>query len=232
VKTLIVGDIHGCWDELNDLLDLAALGADDEIISVGDLVDRGPDSPRVLAFFRDSANTRTVMGNHERKHVRAARGETDPAQGQVITALQFGEDYAAALDYMATLPAYLELPQADIVHGYFEPRVPLAQQRDTVIIGTMSGETYLHDLFDHPWYQLYDGEKPLIVGHRNYLAAPVPLLYPTAEAPRVYGVDTGCVYGGALTGLILPEFRLISVPSRANHWEILQRQYDWLSDDS
>jgi LPS-assembly protein len=57
VKTLIVGDIHGCWDELNDLLELAALGADDAIISVGDLVDRGPDSPRVLAFFRDSANT-------------------------------------------------------------------------------------------------------------------------------------------------------------------------------
>jgi hypothetical protein len=101
-----------------------------------------------------------------------------------------------------------------------------------VIIGTMSGETYLEKkLGERPWYEFYDGEKPLVVGHRNYLAAPVPLLYPSAMPARVYGLDTGCVHGGALTGLILPEFKLISVPSRGNHWQALQEQYGWLGDD-
>jgi serine/threonine protein phosphatase 1 len=230
---LIVGDIHGCWDEFQDLLDKAALGADDTIISVGDLVDRGPGSVRVLRFFRDMGNARAIMGNHERKHIRAARGETEPAKSQLITRVQFGEDeYPAALDYMASLPSYLQLDQVDIVHGFFEAGVPLEGQRPTVIIGTMSGEQYLEKRFDHrPWYTLYDGEKPLVVGHRNYLAAPVTLLYPSASAARVYGLDTGCVYGGALTGLILPDFRLISVVSRANHWQALQDEYAWIGDD-
>jgi serine/threonine protein phosphatase 1 len=228
VKTLVVGDIHGCWDEFQALLDAAALGAGDRIISLGDLVDRGRQSPRVLRFFRDTLNASAIMGNHERKHVRAARGETNAALSQIITRFQFGEDYAAALDYMASLPAYLELPEADLVHGFFEPGVPLARQRDTVIIGTMSGDTYLQETLDRPWYALYDGVKPLIVGHRNYLASPVPLLYPSSAAPRVYGLDTGCVYGGALTGLLLPDFRLFSVPSRVNYWEDLQREYGWL----
>ena len=141
MKTLIVGDIHGCWDEFAALLEQAALSADDVIISVGDIVDRGPDSPRVLAFFRDTPNASAIMGNHERKHVRAAKGETDPAQSQIITGLQFGDDYPAALQYMESLPAYLQLDAVDIVHGFFEPGVALEDQRPTVIIGTMSGET-------------------------------------------------------------------------------------------
>lgn len=230
MKSLIVGDIHGCWDEFQALLDLAALGADDPIISVGDLVDRGPQSPRVLRFFRDTPNARTIMGNHERKHVRAARGETNLAQSQLITGLQFGDDYSEALDYMGSLPAFLELPEADLVHGFFEPDVPLAEQRDSVIVGATSGENYLLETLDRPWYTLYDGDKPLIVGHRNYLGLSRPLLYPP-ESPRVYALDTSCVYGGALTGLILPDFSLISVPSRANYWADIQREYDWLGDD-
>jgi len=231
VTSLIVGDIHGCWDEFQALLDLAALGSDDHIISVGDLVDRGPHSPRVLRFFRDTPNASSIMGNHERKHVRAEQGETNLAQSQLITGLQFGDDYGAALDYMRTLPAFLELPEVDLVHGFFEPGVPIAEQRDAVLIGATSGETYLTEKLDRPWYTLYDRVKPLIVGHRNYLGITEPLLYPP-ESPRVYALDTSCVYGGALTGLILPDFRLISVPSRANYWADLQHEYDWLGDDN
>ncbi len=77
VKTLIVGDIHGCWSEFQSLLDRAALGTDDQIISIGDMVDRGPESPRVLEFFRDTPNARAIMGNHEMKHIHAAGGETE-----------------------------------------------------------------------------------------------------------------------------------------------------------
>lgn len=73
MQTLVIGDIHGCYFELQALLDKAGLSNGDSIISLGDFVDRGPETPQVLEFFRQTANTRAIMGNHERKHVRAAR---------------------------------------------------------------------------------------------------------------------------------------------------------------
>lgn len=67
---MIVGDIHGCYAELSDLLDLAGLSAKDEIIALGDIVDRGPESPRVLDFFlgqpAGTPRARSQMGSHDR----------------------------------------------------------------------------------------------------------------------------------------------------------------------
>ena len=67
MQRLVVGDIHGCWEELQELLDAAALASDDQIIAVGDVVDRGPDSPSVLEFFARGAQVSSLIGNHERK---------------------------------------------------------------------------------------------------------------------------------------------------------------------
>ena len=79
MQKLIVGDIHGCWVEFQELLDKAGLADGDRVIAVGDFVDRGPSTPRVLDFFRGQPNTRAIQGNHERKHVRSARGEVKAA---------------------------------------------------------------------------------------------------------------------------------------------------------
>lgn len=220
MRHFIIGDIHGCYHELQALLGKAELANGDAIIAIGDIVDRGPDSPRVLDFFRTTPSARSLMGNHERKHLRASRAEVQPALSQLITRWQLGEQYADALTFMATFPTYLELPNATLVHAFFEPGVPLAQQRENVIVGTLSGEKYLNGTYAQPWYELYDGDKPLIVGHRNYNG-----FEPFVYQDRVYGLDTRCYEGGALTGLLLPEFRLISVPSRKNYWASIQRNY-------
>ena len=228
MKQLIIGDIHGCYDELLELLDTVGLADDDQIICIGDMVDRGLDSAAVLNFFRTMPNAHSIQGNHERKHVRSFRGQTQPAASQIITRQQIGEaDYPAAIDYMDSLPRYLELPDATLVHAFWEPGVRLDHQRETVIVGTMTGEEYLKSNGIWPWYDYYDGPKPLIVGHRDYTGEQRPLIYPG----RVYAIDTRCVYGGSLTGLLLPDFNLYSVPSRGDHWLELQRQYaDLLAD--
>ena len=70
MRTLLVGDIHGCYEELQELLVAARIQASDRIISVGDLADRGPESPQVLEFFLERPNSQVIMGNHEWKHVR------------------------------------------------------------------------------------------------------------------------------------------------------------------
>lgn len=221
---LLVGDIHGCYEEFQALLDKAGLGDHDPIIALGDIVDRGPASPQVMTFFQQHPQAQSLMGNHERKHVRHQRGELRLASSQQITIAQFAEqglDYAAAVRDMAAFPLYLELANAILVHGYLEPDIPLAQQRATVLAGTMSGEAYLQQHYDRAWYELYRGEKPVIVGHRNYTRTAAPFVY----QERVYGLDTSVYAGKALSGLLLPDFRLISVPARARHWQIVRRDY-------
>ncbi len=143
MQTLVIGDIHGCYDELQELLDKAGLAEDDSIVSVGDCVDRGPDTPAVLRFFQENPKALLIMGNHERKHVRADKHEVKLARSQKISKIQFGETYPDALAFMSTLPLYLELPDALVVHGYFEPGLPLSQQRATVLCGTMGGDKHL-----------------------------------------------------------------------------------------
>jgi serine/threonine protein phosphatase 1 len=223
MKQLIIGDIHGCYDELQELLDTVGLGSDDQIICIGDMVDRGPKPEEVLRFFRDTPNALSIMGNHERKHVRWFRGQVQPAASQLITRQQIGEDdYPAAVDYMSSLPRSLELPDATLVHGFWEPGIPLDQQRENVIVGVMTGEEYLKSKGFWPWYEYYDGIKPLIVGHRDYTGAQRPFLF---KGGLVYGLDSRCVYGGSLTGLLLPDFKLFSVPSRGDHWADLRQAY-------
>jgi serine/threonine protein phosphatase 1 len=222
IMQLLIGDIHACSAELHDLLDAAGVGADDEVIAVGDIVDRGPDNQGVLDFFRARPHTHSIMGNHERKHLRSASGEVKPAPSQLITRSQLGERYPEALAYLRTLPLYLDLPDVLVVHGFWEARIPLDRQRDTVLAGTLSGEQHLTKRYDRPWYELYDGAKPIVVGHLDYRHDGQPLIW----QDRVYGIDTGCCHGGRLTGLILPGFRIISVPARADHWSETQRQYE------
>jgi serine/threonine protein phosphatase 1 len=108
-----------------------------------------------------------------------------------------------------------------IVHGCWEPGLPLEQQRDTVVIGTLSGEHLLSRRYDRPWYELYDGSKPLIVGHHAYRRDGQPLVC----RDRVFGIDTGCCHGGRLTGLLLPAFRFVSVPAHADYWSAIRRDF-------
>ncbi len=85
----------------------------------------------------------------------------------------------------------------------------------------MGGDRYLQTHYERPGYQLYDGNKPILVGHKNYTGTDQPFVY----LDRVFGLDTNCVTGKALTGILLPSFLFVSVPSRANYWMQVRRQY-------
>ena len=221
MNTFVIGDIHGCFTELQELLDKAGVAEDVRIIALGDIVDRGPDSAQVLDFFSNNPSRLSLMGNHERKHVRGARHEVRLALSQIISREEFGASYQQALERMGNLPLFLDLPEAVLVHGYLEPGIHLEQQRDTVLCGTMSGDHYLRNQYEQPWYALYDGEKPLIVGHHDHLRNGQPFIF----QDRVFCLDTSCVHGGTLTGLLLPEFKIVSVPSRRDYWREAQKKY-------
>lgn len=211
----MIADIHGCFDELTELLARAGLAEGDRIVALGDMVDRGPDSPAVLDFFRSHPNASSIMGNHERKHILSFRGETKPARSQVLARRQFTEPlYAEAVVFMETLPAFMEISEAILVHGFLEPGIRLEEQKKTVLVGSMSGELHMKRHYDRAWYELYPGETPVIAGHHDYSGSGRPIVY----RDRVFLIDTGCCYGRCLTGLVLPEFRMVSVKSAKNYW--------------
>ena len=220
MRTLVIGDIHGCIDELRELVDLAALASGDRIISLGDFVDRGPDSPAVLTFLKNTEGASSLKGNHERKHVLVSRSIVKPALSQRLARAQFDEaGYALALEYFEALPISIELPEAIMVHGFWQAGLTLPEQDPLVLQGTMTGQCRLLQSLKSPWYEAYDGPKPLLVGHSDYLGTGDPLIV----KDRVFCLDTGCCRGGRLTGLILPEFRVLSVQSRRDYWSELKK---------
>lgn len=213
MRRLIIGDIHGCYQELRDLIDKAGLGPKDEIISVGDLVDRGPEDAEVVDFFRQTPNARAIKGNHELKHIRWRQGQLKPALSQRICRHRMGEtSWNAAVDWFESLPEYIELPEVLIVHGFFEPGVPIEEQNQKVICGTLTGQKRMRP-YGEPWYNSYIGDKPIVVGHLLYNGE-----HPQIVEGRFYGLDTGSCHGMRLTGLVLPEFHVVSVPAHADHW--------------
>lgn len=223
-KTLVIGDIHGCYDELRALLDKVPLTSADQIIHIGDFVDRGPKPYEVLDFFMQTPNASGILGNRDYKHIRAYDGDASYTGARLVTrGYQFPDEdaYAHAIMYLRTLPLSLELDAARLVHAYYEPDVPFAQQRQAVLLGTRSAEQRLAERGYSAWYEHYQDDKPLIMGHRAYDFFKHP-------RTNVYALDTRCVYGGALTGLLLPDFEVYSVAAYDNHWLTLQHRYPQL----
>lgn len=210
-RTIVFGDVHGCSHELFRLMDAMGFSDGDRVISLGDFVDRGPNSPACTAFVM---RHESIMGNHEYKHVRGILSESQrDAKDQFDTfGVEMGLPYEVAVDFMATLPFYLELDEAILVHGGLEHGIPLDHQDPLVLVGGMSRR---HICGVDPesglpyWCARYPrNEKPVIFGHVKS-GDGIP------SRGNLYPIDTGCVAGGPLTGMSLPDFTVYQVPGRS-----------------
>jgi predicted phosphodiesterase len=206
-RTLVVGDIHGCYDELTELLDKAGLTEADRVVSVGDLVVKGEKNREVLELFTGDARFSAVLGNHDRAILRHWRGEgakLKPAQRACAEELEDGRERFEA--YLASLPLKIELGEFLIVHAGVRPGVALEEQtvEDLTELRTLGGDRRSRD--GVPWYEVYEGEKFVFFGHWP--------MTPPRRGPRALGLDTGCVYGYQLTAYVVESGELISVKAR------------------
>jgi len=217
MTTYIIGDIHGCYTELQELLRLIRVRPDDDIIALGDLFDRGPQPERVWAWLRDSPNVISLRGNHEQKHLLGAAGEIDLPHAHLTTRQRIGVEYDLMLSMAAEMPLYLDLGQALLVHGYYLPGVAPDDQPPQVLLGMDDDAAFGED--GQPWYEHYDRQQTLIVGHRDYTGQQRPFIHQTGQT-RIFGLDTRCVYGGSLTALRLPDWRLFSVQAHHVYWTV------------
>ncbi len=235
----LIGDVHGCASELRTLLtelgweieydgDLAVGAAHPQgrqAVFVGDLVDRGPDTPGVLRLVMGMVRTGTalcVSGNHEAKLVRALKGakvRVSHGLAESLAQLEAEPDdfRQAALAFMDGLISHYVLDDGRLVvahaglkeayHGRASGRV-----RAFALYGDTTGETDEYGLpVRYPWAQDYRGQAMVVYGH-----TPVP----SAEwVNNTICLDTGVVFGGELTALRYPERELVSVPAEQEWYE-------------
>jgi protein phosphatase len=226
----IVGDIHGCSAELESLL--GKLGYIDGVhpegrtaVFVGDLVDRGPDSPgvlrRVMAMVK-SGNALCVPGNHENKYGRHLRGrKVQHTHGLAETIEQMtgeSEEFVAEVrEFIDGLVSHYVLDGGRLVvshaglpekyHGRTSGRV-----RSHALYGDTTGETDEFGLpVRYPWAEDYRGLAAVVYGH-----TPVP---EATWLNNTICLDTGAVFGGKLSALRWPERELVDVPAERVWYE-------------
>jgi len=214
-RTFVIGDIHGCFDELMELTRIIDLQPQDQLISLGDIVDRGNKSKEVYEYFRDRPNSIVLTGNHERKHMNGVL-----SYAQEIVKIQMGDSYLPFRKWVATLPYYYETPHTIIVHAALEPELPLPAQKEEVLCGATAGEKFLEKQYGEgsDWTMLYKGSLPVIYGHHVQGDNP-------AIRNNTFGIDTGCCHGGMLTAIELPGFHLHQVKARKDYWK--EEQSRW-----
>lgn len=224
MPTYAVGDLHGCKQTFKQLLRKIKLKKEDNLVLLGDYIDRGPDSKGVFDLIFDYQDkgyqVRYIRGNHEQILLDAVMGDADEhlrflSAGGKATLKSFGVKRADQipkryLQFMIDLPYYLEIGPYIFVHGglNFDHKNPLKAEED------MLWMRYWYDKINHKWL----GKRWIIHGH-----TPVPLFETQAQVDdlkkgkgQVVNLDNGCVYPqrphlGQLTAIDLERCALISV---------------------
>lgn len=233
MKFDIIGDIHGCFDELMDLLEKLGYRFEDGIhihpdgrmpAFVGDAMDRGPDSLRVMQLLfarQDRGILHYSPGNHCNKLYRFMKGnQVQLAHGLEITIAEwqslpkeeqqkFRKRY---ISFYEELPQYLVLRDDLIVaHAGLKQEMIGVPVNKKVAVFTLYGDITGKFHSDgrpvrRDWAKNYKGEPWVVYGHT-----------PTEEPyliNRTANIDTGCVFGGSLTAFRFPERELVAVPSK------------------
>ncbi|MES2391204.1 MAG: polynucleotide kinase-phosphatase [Acidobacteriota bacterium] len=233
----IIGDVHGCFDELTDLLTTLgyALSAHDtqftleappgrKLVFVGDLVDRGPKTPQVLkliAHLVASGQAFCVPGNHDVRLVKALRGRDLPLTfglGETLEQLagESPETKRSIADFLHGLVSHYVFDDGKLVVAHAGLKESMqgrgsAKVRDVAVHGEKTGETDQFGDIRYVWAADYRGSALVVYGHTP-VAEPVWL-------NNTVNIDTGAVFGGNLTALRYPERETISVPAHKVYYE-------------
>jgi serine/threonine protein phosphatase 1 len=212
-KTFVVGDIHGCHNELRRLLlKVSPHPQRDTFIFLGDYIDRGPNSKEVLDTLIELKKNHnrliTLKGNHEEAFLDFISGKNKDfflRIGGVQTLRSYGiselaDPYsiknipAEHIHFLSNLLPFWENEEYIFVHAGLEPGVHLSQQKAEWLYWA-DKESFINTD--------YDFGKRVIFGHS---ASTEPII-----RPNKIGIDCGAVYGGKLTCLVLPDLEFISV---------------------
>ena len=203
-KTYVIGDIHGCLGALKALMGKLSLKRNDELLFIGDYIDRGPDPKAVVDYvleLRKSHPGRVtcLLGNHEwmlLNHLDGTDRESWLQNGAQTTLASYGgEDKIpyAHQEFFHSLPPLHRTDEYLFVHAGIRPGIPLEAQSTEDL------------LWIRREFYRYPGrfDQTIVFGH-------TPLREVLNQEDRI-GIDTGCVFGGKLTCLVLPGREFVQV---------------------
>ncbi len=209
-RTIVIGDLHGCFDQAVELLNHLQVTSSDRVIFAGDLVDRGP-KPRECVEL--AMKHECVRGNHEEKHLLMRRRAAEKLVPDHLITRNALEDIHYS--YFSSLPRFIRLPEynAAVVHAGAYPGLPLEQQTDAHLFHIQHiNPPDLKSRWPSKgpanfrfWSNFWRGPERLIFGH-SVLDRPLVTEW-------AVGIDTGAVFGHGLTAVILPEWKIVTIKS-------------------
>lgn len=236
-RTIVVGDLQGCYNETIKLLEKCKATADDHVIFAGDLVDRGPDGGKCidLAIRREAIQGKpaSILGNHEERHLHyrdledKGRTVNVTVPSHVATRLQLEKRH---YDYIRRMPLFIRLPEhnAVVVHAGVYPGRPIEAQDPHHLLHIQMIQPY--DKWGNPtrnmrsiwpsrvpdnedgwgfWTKFWDGPERVIFGHSVF---DKPLI-----TDKVCGIDGGCCFGRDLHAVILPSWEIVTVKGTVDY---------------
>jgi serine/threonine protein phosphatase 1 len=198
-RLIAIGDIHGCSSALESLLDAVAPETEDVIVTLGDYIDRGPDSRGVLERLLrldEECELRPLLGNHEVMFLSGLRRPQELhfwlACGGEATLASYGGDLedipGEHLDFLRRCLRYFETEEFFFVHANYDPRLPLDRQPEELLF-------WKHLLYGVP--AEHASGKTAIVGHTPQPTGQV------LDLRHLLCLDTYCFGGGYLTAMEL-----------------------------
>lgn len=208
MSTWVIGDVHGCADELAAILDRIDGHGPADIVLVGDLYTKGPHPVGVWTQIRDR-RARAVQGNHDVRLQRLLAGKRKGDEHAVEVVRRLDRADLSWRDHLAAMPLHLDVAGWTVVHASVHPSGDLERTRRRDFVAR---RRHPHDGPPDPfWWSVYTGTRRVVFGHDA--ARGLVQVHDRGGGLILAGLDTGCVYGGRLTAMRLEDGLLVQVPA-------------------
>ena len=212
-ETFVVGDVHACFKEFLSLLEKVNYKASTHrLILVGDVVNRGPQSLEMLQWIK-SHDVELIRGNHEQSFIQGLRKKTSLSSVLVKLKKEMGKDLNQWLVWLEALPFYIEEKDFLVVHAGLVPGEHPKDSDPRLLMNIRTWDGQGEDIKNNlnpAWYSYYKGKKLVIYGHWANQGLKL--------RKNTIGLDSGCVYGHKLSGVLLPERTVFQVPAIKNYY--------------
>lgn len=225
-QTIIVGDVHACLDEFEELLDKLKYNPSiHRLILCGDLFDRGKFNVEMVAKARQ-LNLECVRGNHEQKFLTWYHSQGTRMSGIYDRYPHYSQFSEADIQYIANMPFFIELDDVAIVHAGIKPGIAISKQSkdDLMYLRYTDDQRKFVSLRKinklgkeasgaRFWTDFGSFGKSIVYGHHVHSTDDIRITsFPDGTA--CYGIDTGCCFGGKLSALIWETKEVVQVQAK------------------